>query len=59
MYFVQAEREVILLSYFIGMNDAQIARKLEIVRSTVYEHRTKSLKQIKELMEGVEDDNKK
>lgn len=53
------KREVILLSYFIGMNDAQIARKLEIVRSTVYEHRTKSLKQIKELMEGVEDDNKK
>lgn len=53
------KREVILLSYFLGMNDAQIARKLEIVRSTVHEHRTRSLEMIKELLEREEDENKR
>jgi len=37
------KREVILLSYFMEMSDAAIARKMNLVRSTVHEHRTRSL----------------
>ena len=28
------KRDVILLSYFMGMSDAEIARKMKLVRST-------------------------
>ena len=38
----ERKRDVILLSYFMEMNDADIARKLNLVRSTVHEHRTRS-----------------
>ena len=37
------KRDVILLSYFMGMSDAEIARKMKLVRSTVNEHRKRSL----------------
>ncbi|MFQ9889092.1 MAG: sigma factor-like helix-turn-helix DNA-binding protein [Streptococcus sp.] len=37
------KREVILLSYFMEMSDLAIARKMNLVRSTVHEHRTRSL----------------
>ena len=33
------KRDVILLSYFVGISDAEIARKMKLVRSTVNEHR--------------------
>lgn len=39
----EGKRDVILLSYFMEMSDADIARKLHLVRSTVHEHRTRSL----------------
>lgn len=39
------------LSYFQGMSDAAIARKLNLVRSTVCEHRTRSLELLKNTME--------
>ena len=38
------KREVILLSYFMEMSDAAIARKMNLVRSTVHEHRTRSVR---------------
>ena len=37
------KRDVILLSYFMGMSDAEIVRKMKLVRSTVNEHRKRSL----------------
>lgn len=50
----ERKREVILLSYFMEMSDADIARKLHLVRSTVHEHRTRSL----ELLKIILEDNK-
>ena len=32
----ERKRDIILLSYFVEMNDADIARKLNLVRSTVH-----------------------
>ena len=40
-----------LLSYFMDMSDADIARMMNLVRSTVYEHRKRSLELMKEMME--------
>ncbi len=45
------KREVILLSYFMEMSDAAIARKMNLVRSMVHEHRTRSLELLKQIME--------
>ena len=47
----ERKKEVIFLSYFQGMSDAAIARKLNLVRSTVCEHRTRSLELLKNTME--------
>ena len=52
------KRDVILLSYFMGMSDAEIARKLKLVRSTVNEHRRRSLEILKEVMEEKADESK-
>ena len=45
------KRDVILLSYFMEMSDAAIARKMNLVGSTVHEHRTRSLELLKQIME--------
>ena len=47
----EKKRDVILLSYFMDMSDAEIARKMNLVRSTVHEHRTRSLELMKKIME--------
>ena len=39
----ERKRNVILLSYFMEMSDADIARKMNPVRSTIHEHRIRSL----------------
>lgn len=49
----QRKRDVILLSYFMGMSDAEIAREMNLVRSTIHEHRTRSLEILKEVMEEL------
>jgi len=54
----ERKRDVILLSYFMEMSDADIARHLQLVRSTVHEHRTRSLKLLKNMMEKSIDENK-
>ena len=36
----ERKRNVILLSYFMEMSDADIAREMNLVRSTIHEHRT-------------------
>ena len=45
------KRDVILLSYFMDMSDAEIARKMNLVRCTVREHRMRSLELLKKFME--------
>jgi len=45
------KREIILLYYFMDMNDSEIAELLKLNRSTVYRHRTGGLAFIKEFME--------
>ena len=52
---VGVEREIILLYYFMDMNDTEIADLLKLNRSTVYRHRTSGLAFIKEFMEENEE----
>lgn len=55
----ERKREVIMLSYFQGLSDADIARKLNLDRSTVNEHRKRSLELLKQMMEERSNENKK
>lgn len=52
----EKKRNVILLSYFMEMSDADIAREMNLVRSTVHEHRTRSLEILRKIMEGKTDE---
>lgn len=47
----EKKRNVILLSYFLEMTDAEIAREMNLVHSTIREHRIRSLELLKKLME--------
>ncbi len=47
----EKKRNIILLSYFMDMTDAEIAELLNLVRSTVQYHRTNSLNEIKKILE--------
>lgn len=49
------KRDIILLAYFLDMNDQEIADKLNMVRRTVQYRRTSSLKEIKQRLEVYED----
>ena len=49
---------MILLSFFMDMNDAEIAREMKIVRSTVHEHRKRSLEVLKNIMEMLKNEKK-
>ena len=54
------KRDVILLSFFEEMTDVEIAEKMNLVRSTVNEHKQRSLKILKEYMKGyITDDESK
>ena len=48
----EKKRNVVLLSYFLDMTDAEIAREMKLVHSTIREHRMRSLELLKEFMEG-------
>jgi RNA polymerase sigma factor (sigma-70 family) len=54
----QEKREIVLLSYFTGMTDREIAERMDILRRTVTNRRTSSLRQLKRIMEenGYEQD---
>lgn len=52
----EKKRNVILLSYFMEMSDADIAREMNLVRSTIHEHRKRSLEMLKKIMEGSTDE---
>ncbi|SFK14690.1 RNA polymerase sigma factor, sigma-70 family [Marinilactibacillus piezotolerans] len=45
------KREILLLYYFIGMNDPEIAKLLNLSVSTVNEHRLNALETLKHYME--------
>ncbi|ASA25676.1 sigma factor-like helix-turn-helix DNA-binding protein [Paenibacillus donghaensis] len=49
------KREIILLYYFMDMNDTEIAELLKLNRSTLYRHRTSGLAFIKKFMEEQEE----
>lgn len=55
----EKKRNVILLSYFMEMSDADIAREMNLVRSTVHEHRKRSLEILKNIMEECKNGKKK
>jgi RNA polymerase sigma factor (sigma-70 family) len=47
----QERRDIVLLSYFIGMTDREIAERMDIMRRTVSNRRTSSLRELKKIME--------
>ena len=58
-HLTKRKRDVILLSFFEEMSDVEIAKKMKLVRSTVNEHKKRSLEILKELMKGyITDENK-
>ena len=50
------ERDIVLLSYFLDMNDREIAESLNMVKRTVQRRRSSSLKELKIRLEEVKDD---
>jgi RNA polymerase sigma factor (sigma-70 family) len=47
----ERKREVILLAYFLGMNDREISEHLHIVRQTISKRRLVSLKELRKYLE--------
>ena len=43
----QRKRDVILLSFFIGMSDTEIAKELCLVNSTIHKHKKSALNLMK------------
>ena len=50
------KRDVILLSYFVGMNDREISERLNVVRQTISKRRLTTLKELRKYLmkEGFE-----
>ena len=47
----ERKRDIILLSYFLELSDAEISKRLNLVRSTVQYQRTNTLRELKNMME--------
>ena len=47
----ESKRDVILLSYFLGMTDVEISQRLNAVRSTISKRRNSILKELREYLE--------
>lgn len=45
------KRDVVLLSYFLGMSDREICEHLNVVRQTISKRRAKTLKELREYLE--------
>ena len=54
----ERKRNVVLLYYHMDMTDAEIAREMNLVRSTIQEHRKKSLELLRQKMKGYADEKK-
>ena len=52
----EGKRDVILLSYFLGMSDREISERLNVVRQTISKRRLTPLKELREYLmkEGFE-----
>ena len=46
----EGKRVVILLSYFLGMNDREISERLNVVRQTISKRRLTTLKELREYL---------
>lgn len=55
----EKKRNIILMSYFLDMSDTEIWQLMNLVRSTVFRHRTSTLQNLKEYLEGTTDDENK
>ena len=55
-YLPEDKRNVILLSYFVGLNDREISERISISRQAVTRRRNKTLKELREYLarEGME-----
>lgn len=49
-------REILLLSYFVGKNDPQIAALLNLTPRTIRYRKRKTLQKLKEMMEALENE---
>ena len=58
-YLPEKKRNVILLSFFLDMTDTEIAKYMNLVRSTIHHHRTSSLIALKKIMEEIRTGKKK
>lgn len=52
-YLPEKKRNVILMSFFMDMTDTEIAKHMNLVRSTIHHHRVSSLQSLKKIMEGI------
>lgn len=52
------KRGILLLTYFLGMNDREIAEALSLVTRTVQRRRTKSIEELRTRMEIRKDETK-
>ena len=55
----ERKRNIVLLSYFLDMSDAEISQMLNVVRSTIFKHRKIALTRIKQYMEGKADEKRR
>ena len=55
----EKKRNVILLSFFMDMTDAEIAKQMNLVRSTIHHHRVSSLRTLKKVMEEIKNEEVK
>ncbi len=55
----ESKRNIILLSYFMDMSDSEIGKLMNLVRSTIYRHRTSTLEEIKKLYKEEQDREEK
>ena len=55
----ERKRNIVLLSYFLDMSDAEISQMLSVVRSTIFKHRKIALARIKQYMEGKADEKRR
>lgn len=46
----EKKRDIVLLSYFMDMSDSEIGQLMNLVRSTIYRHRMRTLEKIKKFM---------
>ena len=55
----EKKRNVILLSFFMDMTDTEIAKRMNLVRSTIHHHRISSLRTLKKVMEEIKNEEVK